>query len=160
MIILGIDPGSTRIGFGAIEKKESICYLTSGILNIKNCSDKNNNLPNIEKEMVKLIRKVRPKIIGIEKLFFVKNLKTAIEVAQARGVIISTIVKNNLKLIEMTPTEIKLSVTGNGHASKQAVAKMVRHFLGPNVFPNKCFDDVTDALAIAIAASSLNAFSK
>ena len=154
MKILGIDPGSARIGFGLIQKEGgNLKYIKSGLIQIDPERKKRNyHLLLIERAISSLIRKTKPEKIGLEKLFFSKNRKTAIEVAQARGVIIQTIVKMAIPLYELSPSEIKLAVAGDGRASKNGVAKMAKIIL--KLPPDKKPDDETDALAIAIAASN------
>jgi crossover junction endodeoxyribonuclease RuvC len=152
MIILGIDPGSTRIGYGAIDKSgNKLKLVDAGLLKIPEAS-KSEQLLALEREFQKLTRRIRPERIGVEKLFFFKNQKTAIEVAQARGVIMNAIAKGKVIPLELTPSEIKMAVTGDGRASKQAVARMVGYFI--DLKGKKFIDDVTDALAVAIAISN------
>ena len=152
MIILGIDPGSTRIGYGAIKKDgNKLTLIEAGLLKIPKAS-KPEQLMALETELQKLLQRIAPERVGVEKLFFFKNQKTAIEVAQARGVIVNTVAKRGLTPFELTPSEIKMAVTGDGQASKQAVARMVGHFVDLN--KKKFIDDATDALAIAIAISN------
>lgn len=153
MKILGIDPGSTRVGYGLIEKKKNnLKFLRAGLLKIKS-RDKNQRLLDLEISFSRLLKKEKPNLVALEKLFFVKNLKTALEVSQSRGVLVLTILKNKLPLIEISPSEAKLMVSGDGRASKKAVAKMVGYFLKINTA--KQIDDITDALALAIAADSI-----
>jgi len=159
MKILGLDPGSTRVGFGLINKeKNNLKFLRAGLLKIIS-RDKNQRLLELEKSLAQLLKKEKPDLAAIEKLYFVKNLKTALEVGQARGVLVLTIVKNKIPFIEIAPSEAKLVVTGDGRATKTAVAKMVGYFLKINTA--KYLDDTTDALALAIAAdNSYNAKQK
>ena len=151
MVILGIDPGTTRMGYGVIKKDGSrLTHLKSGIFNISR-TDPAGRLAEIEKELKKLFDETGPSVVGLEKIFFAKNRKTAIEVAQARGVVLSVLGKESTTIKELSPSEIKLAVTGYGRASKSAVAKMVHYFLG--ISTEKLLDDEVDALAIAITAS-------
>ena len=153
MIILGIDPGSTRIGYGLIEKKGSdLKFLKAGLLKIS-AKDKNRRLLDLEKTFTQLLKKEKPELVALEKLYFAKNLKTVSEVSQSRGILILIILKNKLPLIEISPSEAKLIVSGDGRASKEAVAKMVGYCLKINAA--KQIDDITDALSLAIAASSM-----
>jgi len=153
MKILGIDPGSARVGYGLINKDgNNLKFLQAGLLKIS-AKDKNQRLLDLEKSFSQLIKKEKPDLVAIEKLYFVKNLKTALEVGQSRGVLVLIIVKNNLPLIEISPSEAKLMVSGDGHASKKAVAKMVGYCLKINTTGQ--IDDATDALALAIAAGSI-----
>ncbi len=152
MIILGIDPGTTRIGYGVIRKNSgSLEYLDSGLIKLSN-ADSKKNLVVLEKEIKTIIKKHKPARTGLEKLYFTKNKKTAIAVAEARGVILNTIIKTGTPFFEIGPSEVKLAVTGDGRASKESVAKMVNYFLGIKI--KKTEDDISDALAIAIAISN------
>lgn len=156
MIVLGIDPGSIRIGYGAIEKQNgNFIHYKSGLLNLPPTA-KTEKLAVLEKELIKLLKGVRPDLAGIEKLYFAKNRKTGLEVAQARGVIIAALTKNKIPILEMAPSQVKLAVAGRGNADKKEVAKMVA--LSLNLPAARRIDDITDALAVAIAALTLNKF--
>lgn len=150
MIILGIDPGSTLIGFALIEEKGGeLKALDYGLIKIKG-KELKEKLLELDLEMERLIKKSKPDLLGLEKIFFSKNKKTAIEVAQARGVIAITALKKQQNLIEITPNEVKALVTGYGSSDKEAVAKMASSILGINRVTE---DNTSDALAIAIATS-------
>ncbi len=154
MIILGIDPGSVRIGYGVIKRNYGkLVHLESGLLKLPQ-TDHANRLIALEKSLGVLLQRFQPDRIGLERLFFAKNRKTALQVAEARGVILNTLAKQSLLFSEISPSEVKLAVTGDGRASKKSVAKMVNYFLGLNL--KSVVDDVTDALAIAIAISGRN----
>ncbi|MDO8557119.1 MAG: crossover junction endodeoxyribonuclease RuvC [Candidatus Jorgensenbacteria bacterium] len=151
MIILGIDPGTTRIGYGAVEKTGgTLTHHASGLIE---CASGNlaEQLHIIEKRVEDVIKKTKPAKAGVEKLFFSKNKKTALTTAHARGVILSALRKHNIEIVELSPVEVKLGVTGYGSASKQAVAAMVSRIL--NISTKNVIDDTTDALAIAITAA-------
>ncbi len=151
MIILGIDPGTTRIGYGVVKKTgNEYKFIDAGLINTKN-KNQSDRLIEINKEIVSLVNKFNPEKAGVEKLFFSKNKKTALTVSEARGVIIYSLTKKSIPIINISPNKAKISVTGNGNASKDAVAKMVGYIL--NIKTDKYIDDTTDALAIAIAAS-------
>lgn len=151
MIILGIDPGSARVGFGLIKKDGSaLKLLDSGLLKVSS-KEKNSRLVDVADSLDKLIKKHKPDIISLEKLFFMKNIKTAMEVAQARGVLTLIALQNKILLFEYAPSEVKIAVTGFGMADKKAVAKMVAKIL--NVDKINQLDDATDAIAIAITAA-------
>jgi crossover junction endodeoxyribonuclease RuvC len=151
MIALGIDPGSRRIGYGIVEKKKdnTIRFLAAGILKIASADDIG-ALVETKKGASALVKKYKPDIIGIEKLFFAKNQKTAMAVAQARGVLLLAAHEAGIPIKEYTPNEIKLGITGYGLADKTAVLKMVRLTLGKHDL--KVIDDASDALAGAIMA--------
>ena len=152
MIILGIDPGSTRIGFGVIKReKNNLKFVRSGILKIKS-EDKNQRLLELEESFLKLLKKEKPDLVVVEKLYFAKNVKTALEVAQSRGILTLNIIKHKIALLEFTPLEIKQSITGYGRSDKKAVMKMVSRIL--NIKKIAGGDDAADALAAAITASA------
>jgi len=151
MLTLGIDPGSAICGYGFVD-------VDGGRLSVKNfgvitTSPKalmQDRLLKIHTELDALIKNFRPQIMGIEKLFFGKNSTTAIPVGQARGVVLLSAAQNNLDIIEITPNEVKQSITGYGGASKEQVIYMVTKILNLDEPPKP--DDAADALAIAIAA--------
>ena len=152
MLILGIDPGTTRIGYGLVKKEGGdFIFKDAGLLEIKNVNP-GEKLIELEKQMSALLKRTKPDKAGVEKLFFSKNKKTALRVAEAKGVILFTLAKNSIPFVEILPNEVKTSVTGYGGASKNGVAKMVGHLL--KIPTDKYIDDTTDALAIAITAGS------
>ncbi len=151
MKILGIDPGSARVGYGIIEKeKNNLWFIKAGLLKITS-TDKNERLAQLEKSFSELLKKERPDLAVLEKLYFMKNMKTALEVAQSRGILTLTIIKYKIPLLEYTPLEIKQAVTGYGMADKKSVVKMVAKILKINKISK--YDDASDALAAAILGS-------
>ncbi|MEK7149488.1 MAG: crossover junction endodeoxyribonuclease RuvC [Patescibacteria group bacterium] len=158
MKILGIDPGTTRIGYGVISAHGSdLQYLSSGLLKIISF-DKEKRLLELATEYESLLKKEKPDLVSLEKLYFVKNVKTGLEVAQSRGVIIFLTKQNKIPIVEYTPSEMKLNITGSGNADKKAVAKMVRLILKTDEIKGP--DDVFDAVAIAIVAANHAKFNK
>lgn len=152
MIVLGLDPGSTRIGYGVIDVRgNNFTLLSSGLLRI-DAPKKEGRLAAIEKDLEKILKKFRPARAGVEKLFFMKNQKTALAVAETRGVLLNALYKKRVPVFEIAPSEVKSAVAGDGRASKASIAKMIGYFL--KLPPKKTVDDVTDAIAIAIAVSS------
>lgn len=153
MRILGIDPGSSRIGFGAIEKTGSkLTLIETGVLEIRE-REVGMKLGEVARRFAELLDRVGPERIGIERIFFSKNAKTAIEVAEARGLILHlSIVRLGTEgVFEFTPQQVKVATTNYGGADKKAVAKMVSLLL--KLPPIRALDDATDALAVAIAAA-------
>jgi len=149
--ILGIDPGSNRIGYGLISKdRDSLSCLDYGLIEIKEPRAAKRLLV-LADELESLIKKTKPDLLGVEKLYFWKNQKTAMAVSEARGVILASAGRNKIPVREYSPTAVKQRATGYGTADKKAVLKMVRILLGLKDF--KSLDDASDALAIAIAAS-------
>lgn len=153
MIILGIDPGTSIIGFGVIKKDggKLSCREYGCIKTIPITSDIE-KISVIEKELTSLIKRVKPDQVSVEKLFFFKNAKTVISVAQARGVILSVCAQNDLCPKEFTPLQIKQAVSCYGRANKSEVQKMVKLILGLNEIPKP--DDAADALASAICCAN------
>ncbi len=153
MKILGIDPGYHRCGYGIIEHKANKSTVVD-----HGCIETNPKLPlaerllAIQKQLDKLIKKHQPEKIGIEELFFAKNAKTALKVAAARGVILVTAVKSKAQIIELTPNQVKLAITGYGAADKRQVQEMVKLMLKLAEIPKP--DDAADALAIALTAAT------
>lgn len=153
MIILGIDPGSTRIGYGLITKEKGLRMVDCGIIGTDRKKSEEQILENA-RELAKLIKKHRPALVGMEKIYFSKNVKTGIAVAQSRGALLLEIAKHGLPVKELSPSEVKLAVAGYGLADKKAVAKMVKLTLNIPSDALQQYDDATDALAIAIAAAN------
>ncbi len=147
MKILGIDPGTTRTGYGLIEKTRGVRLIACGLINGEGI-EKEDRLSHLERQMQKLVRVHKPDLVCLEKLFFSKNKKTASSVSEARGVILLVLQKNKLELMEFGPSEVKSAVTGNGSASKQEVSRAVAWTLEVKDIPGP--DDVSDALAIAL----------
>jgi crossover junction endodeoxyribonuclease RuvC len=151
MIALGIDPGTRRVGYGVVEAKGSaINFIAAGILSITSKDDAS-ALVETKEQLDRLIKKHKPSVMAVEKLFFAKNQKTALAVAQARGVILLSGKECGVRIKEYAPNEVKLGVTGYGFADKKAMLKMVRLILGKQDL--KIIDDASDALALAILST-------
>ena len=152
MITLGIDPGTRRIGYGVVRGEGgALSFVAAGILTIKS-SDDAPALQETKTQIGTLIKKYKPDVLGIEKLFFAKNQKTAMAVAQARGVILLAAQEAGIPIKEYAPNEVKLGIAGYGFADKKAILKMVCLILRQQGL--KVIDDASDALALAIMASS------
>ncbi|MBU1033831.1 crossover junction endodeoxyribonuclease RuvC [Patescibacteria group bacterium] len=147
-IIIGIDPGYDRVGL-AIGQKDGQSWQIMAHACIQ--TDKKNHLfaryAQIAEELEKLIVKYKVTEAGIESLFWFKNKSTALDVSEARGIIIATLLRQGIKISEYTPLQIKQSLTGYGRADKKAVEKMVRMELA---LEDKIIDDTIDALATMI----------
>lgn len=155
MIILGIDPGTTRIGYALLNKQKNagVGLITYGCLELKN-KTQIERLTEISRLISDLISQHHPKMLAIEKLFFTKNAKTAFSVSEARGVIINAAASLNLNVSEFTPLEVKVAVTGYGKAEKKEVQKMVCRLLNLKKIPQP--DDASDAIAIGLTACYTN----
>jgi len=153
VIILGIDPGTRIIGYGVIEKQNGdLVYRTCGIIQTNPQKSQADNLVQINEELEKLINSYKPDTAGVEKIFFAKNVKTVIGVSEGRGVILFTIKRHGIPIVEFTPLQVKQAVTGDGAADKKQVQKMVKMILRLAKEPKP--DDAADALAVAICAAN------
>ncbi|MEK7131332.1 MAG: crossover junction endodeoxyribonuclease RuvC [Patescibacteria group bacterium] len=150
--ILGIDPGFGRVGYGIIKKNEKGDWRMVDFGCIETSAKKSFvvRISEIHAELVRLIKKYKPTRMAVEELFFFTNVKTAIEVGQARGVILLTGVENNLPIDEFTPLQVKQAITGYGRAEKDQMQKMVAMVLG--IKEKIKSDDAADALAVALCA--------
>lgn len=152
-IILGIDPGTALLGYGLIEQLGNrLNILHHGCIKTKSTDALEIRLAIIYKELQEVISEHEPDEIAIEKIFFSKNVKTAISVAQARGVIMLTAAHAKVSIAEYTPNQVKQAVCGYGSADKRQVQEMVKRLLGLREIVKP--DDAADALAIAICHSS------
>lgn len=156
-VVLGIDPGLATLGYGAVSysSHKSSC-VTYGCVTTTTDTDFANRLSLIYQGVLLLIDTHRPTYGAIEKLFFSKNTKTALAVAQARGVAILAFAQRAVPLFEFTPLEIKQAVTGYGRADKKQVQQMVRSLLCLKTIPRP--DDAADALAVALCAGATAKF--
>lgn len=149
MRILGIDPGIAIVGYGIIDyignKFKTIDY---GAITTKAHTSLDSRLSIVYDGVCELIDKYKPDAVSIEELFFNTNVKTAITVAHARGVIVLASAKKGVETFEYTPLQIKQALTGYGRADKPQMQNMVKIMLGLNAIPKP--DDVADALAVAV----------
>ena len=159
MIILGIDPGIAIIGYGIIEyKNNKFKVIDYGAIFTPASTSTTKRLEKIYKGIDILIKNYNIDEVGIEELFFNKNVKTAITVAQARGVILLACSHNDKPIYEYTPLQVKQGVVGYGRAKKLQVQQMVEIILNLKEIPKP--DDVADALAIAICHAHANKLEK
>ncbi len=150
MRIIGIDPGLARVGYGIIDEiKGKKKMLDCGIIETKSTQKEEERLVEISNDLSLIINKWSPKTAAVEKFFFYRS-STTISVVQARGVIIMTLGKHNLSILEFPPMQIKLAVTGYGHSGKDEVLKSIMNELDLTSPPKP--DDAADALAIALTA--------
>ena len=150
MKIIGIDPGLAQVGYGVIEiTKSTKEMLDCGIIKTNKNEYEGNRMVEIYKDLRFLIRKWNPDLSSVEKFFFYKSSRT-ISVVQARGVIIMTLSRFQIPIVEFPPMQIKLAMTGYGHASKDEVLSAVMRELNLEKAPKP--DDASDALAMALTA--------
>lgn len=149
MRILGIDPGYATIGYGIVEY-DNFHFKTISYGAVTTTPDKAfpDRLCDIFDDISTLVKKFSPDCLSIEKLFFNTNTTTAIDVAQARGVIMLAVRKYGIDVFEYTPLQVKQSITGYGRAEKHQVMEMVKNLLQLSSVPKP--DDTADALALAI----------
>ncbi len=153
MIILGIDPGTAITGYGIIEKvssTETKC-ISYGVIRTHKDLPMGDRLVEIGKDLDTILDTYKPDAVGVEELFFCKNVTTAITVAQARGVVLERIYNRNIKCLEFTPLQIKQAVTGYGKAKKEQVQETVKLWLKLDQIPKP--DDAADGLAIALSVA-------
>jgi len=148
MIILGLDPGYATVGYGVIKKEGSkISAVAFGIIKTGAKMAFPKRLLEIAGGIDEIIKKYKPEMVAIEKLFFFKNQKTAIDVSQARGAMVLKVAEHHLPVKEFTPLEVKQAITGYGRADKRQMQEMVKVLFGLKTIPKP--DDAADALAIA-----------
>lgn len=149
MVILGIDPGYATVGYGVVAKMGNrYKSLEHGAIVTPAGMDFNRRIEIIYDRLSEIAEKHKPEVASIEKLYFQNNQKTAINVAEARGVVLLAMQKNNVKVHEYTPLQVKSSITGYGRAEKYQVMEMTKRLLCLTEVPKP--DDTADALALAI----------
>ena len=153
MIILGIDPGIASTGYGILKKLEGgkLVCLAFGCIETPAGLEQAARLGQIRKAVTRLIAKYHPNCGAVEQLFFAKNIKTALTVAHARGVVLEALHTHGVLIHEYTPLQVKQAITGYGKAEKLQVQKMVQILLALQAIPEP--DDAADALAVAICCA-------
>lgn len=155
MIILGVDPGFAITGYGIIERKNNgYKVIDFGVITTESSMELCHRLFHLYEELNGIIDRYRPDAFAIEELFFCKNIKTAINVAHARGVAIMCASKARLKTYEYTPLQVKQAIAGYGRAEKRQIQEMTRIMLNLKEIPKP--DDAADALAVAICHANTN----
>ena len=145
MKVLGIDPGFATVGIGVIES-EPLTVIDWCTIETEKGLRLSERLATISDDLSQILKEYRPEIAVIEKIYFETNRKTAIDVAQARGVILLTVEQAGIPILEPTPLELKSAITGDGRADKRQMQDMLERILG-----EKCSsDDAADALGLAV----------
>lgn len=153
MIVLGIDPGSAALGYGVIERIGGrLRTIDVGCLQTSPDLPLGMRLQAIHECVTELIELHAPALVGVERLFFSKNVQTAFAVGQARGVVLLAAAQHGIDVREATPNEVKSAVAGYGAADKEQVGRMVATILGLKAVPTP--DDAADALAVAICVAN------
>jgi len=152
LIVLGIDPGTALTGYGIVERTGSKLRMVDyGCVETLSTMELPRRLLEIHSAVLGLIDEHKPTSIGVERLFFNRNVQTAFAVGQARGVVLLAAAERSLPVFEYGPHEVKMAVTGYGRAEKAQVQRMVQMVLGMSQLPKP--DDAADALAVAICAA-------
>ena len=148
--ILGVDPGTATVGFGIVDwiSGDTFKYISSGVISTPKTMAPGMRLKMIREDLLDILAEFGADQVGVEALFFFKNAKTLVPVAQARGVILEVLSTFGLTPGEYTPMQVKLQVTGYGKAEKEEVQWAVAKLLGLNAIINP--DDASDALDIAV----------
>lgn len=148
-IILGIDPGTTVMGYGMIHvKNKKVALLNFGVIQLKKLSNHPDKLKRIYDRLDGIIQEYKPDEMAIEAPFFGKNVQSMLKLGRAQGVCIAVALRHNIPFEEYTPRRIKQSITGSGGASKEQVASMLQNLLGFEEKPE--YLDATDGLAVAL----------
>ncbi len=149
MLILGIDPGIGITGYSFVEiQKNKLCLITSGSIQTDKTAAHPKRLLELKNDLDYLIKKYKPDCACVEQLFFFKNQKTIIPVAQARGVILVVLEENKIPMYEYTPLVVKQTITGHGRADKSEVKVMVKNCI--EIDEKVKLDDTIDSIALAV----------
>ena len=149
MLIFGIDPGIGITGYSLVEAQgENLELITSGSIQTNKKATHPKRLLELKNDLDFLIKKYKPDCASIEQLFFFKNQKTIIPVAQARGVILATLEESNIPMFEYTPLVVKQTITGHGRADKTEVKIMIKNFI--EIDEKVKLDDTIDSIALAV----------
>lgn len=157
MRILGIDPGTGILGFGVIEgdvRKPKM--VDAGVIRTDAHQPEAERLKIIYDSLDEIINDTKPQAVSVEKLFFARNVTTAMAVSQARGVVLLISQQKEIPIFEYTPLQIKMALTGYGKADKKQIQEMVKVILGLKTVPKP--DDCADALAAALTHSTQTKF--
>lgn len=148
MIILGIDPGLNKIGYGAIETRSGLRVIKTGVICPPPNSTFKMKLENISRSFEELIENISPDVVAIEEIYLGKNVQIALKIGQVMGIIEGLTLNKKIKFSLISPREIKKSITGKGNASKDQVKFMVENLTGYREFKKI---DESDAVAVAIS---------
>lgn len=162
MTIIGVDPGSTIVGYAIIKtsgaEKNGLTVVDFGCIITDKFATTGERLKKIHKETQKLIEKHNPQILSVENLFFFKNLKTVMPVSQTKGVILLAAEEKKVPVLEFTPLQMKMAIAGYGRAEKKQVQEMIKKLVCLDGFDlkenHRKKDDAFDALGVAICAAT------
>lgn len=148
MIILGIDPGTAATGYGVIEVKDFPQLLEYGCLSTSDKDEMVYRLRSIYEQVKGIVERFCPAEVAVEEVFFNRNVKTALSIGQARGVILLAVSYKGARVFSYTPLEVKQAITGYGRARKEQIQHMVKKTFNLSYLP--CPDDAADAIAVAL----------
>jgi len=155
MRIVGLDPGIGITGWSVLDASPKPVLHAAGIIKTNVNEVHAIRLTHLRRELLSLLSIYQPKAVSIEKLFFAKNITTAMKVSEARGVLLEATAEQGLTIFEYTPMQVKQAITGYGKASKRQVIDMLRHHLPGSVLHTQ--DDAADAVAIALTHATNHA---
>lgn len=154
MIVLGLDPGTARTGYGILRKQRgALRCLEYGSFDTPKHKTSGQRLLMLEKSLERILTEYKPDVAVVERLFFFKNLKSVMPVSEARGVLLLALARKKIPTFEMPPLQVKMAITGYGKADKKQMQRMVKEILKLKEIPKP--DDAADALSLAIAWSAL-----
>jgi crossover junction endodeoxyribonuclease RuvC len=158
LIVLGIDPGTARLGYGLIETGDQPRLIDCGVIETAASAEMPIRLSGLFDAITTLIERHRPVVLAIEQLFFARNVTTAISVGQARGVVLLAAARARVAVTEYSPSQVKHAVVGYGKADKAQIQEMVRIILALETAPHP--DDAADALAVALCHTQRASFAQ
>jgi crossover junction endodeoxyribonuclease RuvC len=149
VFVLGVDPGLTRCGYGAVVRRDGGLHaIAAGVIRTDKDADVATRLADLQRGIRELLAELRPAAVAVERLFFQSNVRTAMSVGQASGVVLAEAAAAGCAVVQYTPNEVKSAVTGSGAAGKEQVQRMVQAILGLAETPKP--PDAADALALAL----------
>ncbi len=149
MIVVGIDPGIARVGYGVLDKTGRYpTPITYGCIETKSSLAQSQRLREVYEKISQVLDEYNPECVAIEQLFFSRNTTSAMQVSEARGVLLLAVEQRDIPIAEYTPNQIKQAVTGSGRADKHQVQEMMRRLLRLQEIPRP--DDAADGLAVAL----------
>jgi crossover junction endodeoxyribonuclease RuvC len=149
VFVLGIDPGLTRCGYGAVVRQDGgLRAVAAGVIRTDKDVDVALRLAELQRGIRELLEELRPEAVAVERLFFQSNVRTAMSVGQASGIVLAEAAAAGCTVVQYTPNEVKSAVTGSGAAGKEQVQRMVQAILGLAETPKP--PDAADALALAL----------
>jgi crossover junction endodeoxyribonuclease RuvC len=154
--ILGIDPGTAKLGYAVVAVDGEPVALDYGIVETSSATDMARRLLEVHDSLRALIAEFKPEVMAVEQLFFARNVTTALAVGQARGVAMLAAAQSGMAVVEYTPAQVKQAVAGYGKADKHQIQQMVQVLLALDHPPTP--DDAADALAIALCHAQSHAF--